>query len=75
MSLITKHSALTSVHSSNFSVSNSQTYWVIDIGTTNHTVCSTDNLDSVTFVPDILVKVPNGNRVSVSDIGTVNFSA
>jgi hypothetical protein len=49
--------------------------WIIDTGATNHMVCSLSFFTTITATTSKFVKLPNGQLVSVTLIGTVIISA
>ncbi|XP_030949946.1 uncharacterized protein LOC115973845 [Quercus lobata] len=49
--------------------------WVLDIGATDHFVCSIDLLTSITATMQSLVQLPNGGSAQVTHIGTVTLSS
>ena len=48
--------------------------WILDNGATDHMVHSIHLLSSITFLVHISVKLPNGDIVQVTHIGTVKLS-
>ena len=48
--------------------------WVLDIGATDHFVCSVDLLTSITTTIQSLIHLPNGESAQVTHIGTVILS-
>ena len=49
--------------------------WVIDIGASDHIVCSMTLLHSITLVTNCIVESPNGESAQVTHIGFVQLSA
>ena len=49
--------------------------WVLDIGATDHFVCSVDLLTSITAIRQSLVQLPNRESTQVTHIGTVVLSS
>ena len=49
--------------------------WILDSGATNHMVHSIHFFTSITSSVQISVKLPNGDMVKVTHIGTVQISA
>ena len=52
----------------------SKNQWVIDTGATDHMVHSISCLTTVTSTINASVELPNGDFVSITHIGTVQFS-
>lgn len=48
--------------------------WIVDTGATDHMVCSTAFLSSITYETEAYVQLPNGTRAQVTHIGTVRIS-
>jgi len=49
--------------------------WIIDTGATDHMICSISFFTTITSIISKFVKLPNGQFVSVTHIGTVRISA
>lgn len=49
--------------------------WVLDIGATDHFVCSVDLLSSITATMQSLIQLPNGESTQVTHIGTIVLSS
>ena len=58
-----------------FSQRNMEICWILDSGASDHIVCSSTLLTSLTPVKNHWVKLPNGNCTPVTHIGTVVFSS
>jgi hypothetical protein len=48
--------------------------WIIDTGATDHMICCVSQYTSITAVVSLSVKLPNGDLVSVTHVGTVKVS-
>jgi hypothetical protein len=48
--------------------------WIIDTGATDHMVCSISLFTTITAIVLTSVKLPNGDLVSVTHIGTIQIS-
>ena len=48
--------------------------WIIDTGATDHMVCNTSLLTTITSEVSYSVKLPNGNQVPVTHLGTVKLT-
>lgn len=48
--------------------------WIIDIGATDHMVCSISLFTSITALVSHQVKLPNGHFAEVTHIGTIQLS-
>jgi hypothetical protein len=71
-----KHSVFSSTSLFQTAVKNAVRYpWIIDTGATDHMVCSISFLSTVTSIISKQVRLPNGNHVEVTHIGTVRVSA
>jgi hypothetical protein len=51
-----------------------KTSWIIDIGATDHMICSISFFTSITSVVSKSVRLPNGQYDSVTHIGTIKIS-
>ena len=49
--------------------------WVIDIGVTDHIVCSMDLLTSIIAISHTMVQLPNGEAAIVTHVGSVQLSS
>ena len=47
--------------------------WVLDIGATDHFVCSVDLLTSITTIRQSLVQLPNGESAQETHIWTITL--
>lgn len=50
------------------------TPWIMDIGATNHMVCSTSFFTNSSYYIQAFVQLPNGTKTQVTHIGTVKIS-
>lgn len=48
--------------------------WILDTGATDHMICSTSLFSSIQAEVSYSVALPNGNKVPVTHIGTMNIS-
>ena len=48
--------------------------WILDSGATDHVTCSLNNLHSYESINPVTVKLPNGNYVHATHLGTVHLS-
>ncbi|XP_019164261.1 PREDICTED: uncharacterized protein LOC109160421 [Ipomoea nil] len=55
-------------------VMNTDDFWIVDSGATDHITCSLDYFDAYERVQGISVKLPNGEIVSVTHIGQIRLN-
>lgn len=48
--------------------------WIIDTGATDHMVCNTSHFSSITFKISLVVKLPNGDSVPTTHLGTIQIT-
>lgn len=70
----TNNSVFSSTHSSIFSTKFVDIPWIIDTGVTDYIFCSTSFFTKIDYVVNTIVKLPNGNSISVTYVGSVKFS-